>query len=84
MRHRSAYFGFLTATLCLIFLFLTFVSAQTDPLPSWYDGAAKRAILELIRVTTDSSNHNSYRANNALPHSIKMARPGLSSPFTRR
>jgi phosphoglycolate phosphatase-like HAD superfamily hydrolase len=26
---------------------------QTDPLPSWNDGAAKRAILELLRVTTD-------------------------------
>jgi phosphoserine phosphatase len=28
----------------------------TDPLPSWNDGVAKQAILEFVRVTTDSSN----------------------------
>ncbi len=27
-----------------------------DPLPSWNDGAAKQAILEFVRVTTNSSN----------------------------
>src|SRR5262245_31831258 len=27
-----------------------------DPLPSWNDGAAKRAILELVRVTTDKTS----------------------------
>jgi len=32
------------------------VFAQTDPLPSWNDGQAKQAILELVRVTTDSAN----------------------------
>ncbi|HME81236.1 MAG TPA: HAD family hydrolase [Candidatus Eremiobacteraceae bacterium] len=30
--------------------------AGSDPLPSWNDGAAKQAILEFVRVTTDSSN----------------------------
>ena len=29
---------------------------QTDPLPSWNDGRAKRAILEFVRVTTDPAN----------------------------
>jgi haloacid dehalogenase-like hydrolase len=33
------------------------VSAQTDmPLASWNDGPAKQAILDFMRVTTDSSN----------------------------
>jgi uncharacterized protein (TIGR03000 family) len=27
-----------------------------DPLPSWNDGAAKKAILEFVRVTTDTEN----------------------------
>jgi phosphoglycolate phosphatase-like HAD superfamily hydrolase len=30
----------------------TIVHAQTDPLPSWYDGAAKTAIVEFVRATT--------------------------------
>jgi hypothetical protein len=27
--------------------------AQTDPLPSWNDGPAKKAIIEFVKVTTD-------------------------------
>jgi phosphoglycolate phosphatase-like HAD superfamily hydrolase len=30
--------------------------AQSDPLPSWNDGAAKEAILRFVRATTDSSS----------------------------
>jgi phosphoglycolate phosphatase-like HAD superfamily hydrolase len=30
--------------------------AQTDPLPSWNDGAAKAAINEFVHATTDQSN----------------------------
>jgi phosphoglycolate phosphatase-like HAD superfamily hydrolase len=30
--------------------------AQTDPLPSWNDGPAKRAILDFVRTTTDQSS----------------------------
>ncbi len=30
--------------------------ASTDPLPSWNDGAAKTAILEFVRVTTDEKS----------------------------
>ncbi len=29
---------------------------MTDPLPSWNDGPAKRAILEFVRVTTDKAS----------------------------
>ncbi len=30
--------------------------AQTDPLPSWNDGPAKKAILEFVRATTDKAS----------------------------
>src|SRR5271169_6875313 len=30
--------------------------AETDPLPSWNDGAAKSAILQFIRTTTDQAS----------------------------
>jgi hypothetical protein len=30
--------------------------AQTDPLPSWNDGPAKKAIIEFVQATTDRSN----------------------------
>ena len=30
--------------------------AQTDPLPSWNDGAAKKAIVEFVKATTEKSN----------------------------
>jgi phosphoglycolate phosphatase-like HAD superfamily hydrolase len=31
-------------------------SSAADPLPSWNDGAAKKAILDLVRVTTDKTS----------------------------
>ncbi|MGO9110156.1 MAG: hypothetical protein ACLP9L_13080 [Thermoguttaceae bacterium] len=27
--------------------------AETDPLPSWADGPAKQAIIDLVKATTD-------------------------------
>ena len=33
-------------------LFAAQASAQTDPLPSWNDGAAKKAIVEFVQTTT--------------------------------
>lgn len=33
-------------------LFAAQVSAQTDPLPSWNDGAAKTAIIAFVKDTT--------------------------------
>ena len=32
------------------------LAAQTDPLPSWNDGATKKAIVEFVQATTDQSN----------------------------
>src|SRR5437879_3230309 len=34
---------------------------MADPLPSWNDGAAKRAILEFVRVTTDKESRKYVR-----------------------
>ncbi|MET0917554.1 MAG: HAD family hydrolase [Burkholderiales bacterium] len=40
--------------LCLLVLLVASfrATAQTDPLPSWNEGAAKQAIVELVRTTT--------------------------------
>jgi phosphoglycolate phosphatase-like HAD superfamily hydrolase len=35
--------------------------AQTEPLPSWNDGAAKKAIVEFVRTTTDKASTNFVR-----------------------
>ncbi len=34
------------------------VSAQSDPLPSWNDGAAKKAIVEFVQTTTTQGSPN--------------------------
>lgn len=56
MRNRRITASAWTATLGSILLFVTCAFAQSDPLPSWNDGPAKQAILQLVRVTTDSSS----------------------------
>jgi phosphoglycolate phosphatase-like HAD superfamily hydrolase len=40
----------------LLFLAIPARGQQTDPLPSWNDGATKKALLEFVRVTTDKSS----------------------------
>lgn len=47
-----------TATLAILaFLFLTGQAfGQADPLPSWNDGAAKKAIVEFVRTTADKAS----------------------------
>jgi len=47
--------GVLTGGLELSFPLQSHAQGQ-DPLPSWNDGAAKQAILNFVRVTTDSSS----------------------------
>ena len=43
----------------LLLLFTTPASSQRpDPLPSWNDGAAKKAILDFVRVSTDQGDAN--------------------------
>lgn len=38
------------------FAFGTQAAQQSDPLPSWNDGAAKRAIIDFVRATTDTAS----------------------------
>lgn len=39
-----------------LLLFSLHAPAQTDPLPSWNDGAAKKAIVEFVQATTTRGN----------------------------
>jgi phosphoglycolate phosphatase-like HAD superfamily hydrolase len=38
------------------FAFSARATQQSDPLPSWNDGVAKRAIIDFVRVTTDATS----------------------------
>jgi phosphoglycolate phosphatase-like HAD superfamily hydrolase len=42
--------------LSLLLLTAPAFAQQPDPLPSWNDGAAKKAIIEFVRVTTDKTS----------------------------
>ena len=59
--------------------------AQTDPLPSWNDGPAKKAILEFVQATT-TQGESEVRARraSASPPSTRTARCGSSTRCTRR
>src|SRR5215831_16969517 len=46
----------LPCALLPVFLASSAAFAQPDPLPSWNDGAAKKAIIAFVRDTTDSSS----------------------------
>jgi hypothetical protein len=46
----------MAATLCALALASGAPHAQTDPLPSWHDAAAKQAIVDFVRATTDKSS----------------------------
>lgn len=71
-RHESARSGARLNTLALLIIVLVFgaacaqtapvperaVSPDSDPLPSWNDGAAKEAIFKFVRESTDESGQN--------------------------
>jgi len=42
--------------LCALLIVSVRVYAQTDPLPSWNDGPAKKAIIAFVQATTDQSS----------------------------
>src|SRR5262245_21133792 len=44
------------ASLLLVFCIASNVEAADDPLSSWNDGAAKQAIVDFVKATTDSSS----------------------------
>src|SRR5215467_9240625 len=45
----------------LLLLMFVQASAQTDPLPSWNEGPAKKAIVEFIKTTTDKASSKFVR-----------------------
>jgi hypothetical protein len=54
---RRALLSTLTAFAVLPSLLLfTAAQAQSDPLPSWNNGPAKQAIIELVKATTDRTS----------------------------
>jgi hypothetical protein len=57
MKSRPAFFKFLRAFALGVLLSLgANVHAQSDPLPSWNDGAARQAIVGFVHATTDKSS----------------------------
>jgi phosphoserine phosphatase len=42
--------------ICAILILSPLAQAQTDPLPSWNDGTAKKAIIEFVQTTTTPGN----------------------------
>jgi phosphoserine phosphatase len=42
--------------MCALLLLAVPVGAQTDPLPSWNDGPAKKAIVDFVQATTDKAS----------------------------
>src|SRR5580765_5349267 len=45
----------LLRALCTLLLLAAPAGAQTDPLPSWNDGPAKKVIVEFVQSTTDKA-----------------------------
>ena len=73
--------GFFARGLIAGFTFaLPVAFAQSDPLPSWNDGAAKKSIIDFVaRVTTQGGARFRCRARSASPPSTMTARCGPSS-----
>jgi hypothetical protein len=46
----------LLLALCTLLLLAAPAGAQTDPLPSWNDGPAKKAIVDFVQSTTDKAS----------------------------
>ncbi|WP_313953601.1 HAD family hydrolase [Accumulibacter sp.] len=53
---KLSFFSRFSRVLALGVLLAFGAQAQSDPLPSWNDGAAKRAIVTFVRETTDHSS----------------------------
>ena len=58
LRTRSAMARIRATVALLMFGACAAASAQSDPLPSWNDGAAKKAIVEFVQTTTTQGSPN--------------------------
>src|SRR6516165_4750862 len=56
MRNRLSRLTALLLVSSLLFFTSPALAQPNDPLPSWNDGAAKKAILDFVRVTTGKDN----------------------------
>jgi phosphoglycolate phosphatase-like HAD superfamily hydrolase len=54
-KRRPPFTACLAALTSILFVAATFAQ-ETDPLPAWNDGAAKKAIMEFVRDTTDKAS----------------------------
>ena len=67
MKSFSAFFKARTAFALFVLLFASVhAQAQTDPLPAWNDGPAKKAIIELVKTTTDKASPNFVAPENRI------------------
>jgi hypothetical protein len=58
--------------------------AQSVPLASWNDGAAKQTILDFLRVTTDQASAGYIPPEARIALSTKTARCGSNIPCIHR
>ena len=70
--------------LCAVCLPVLAARAQTDPLPSWNDGAAKQAIVAFVTETTTAGRPSFVPEPSASPPSTRTARCGSRSRCTPR
>jgi hypothetical protein len=59
-------------------------AAAQDPLPSWNDGPSKKAILDFVRTTTDTSSSKFVPIVDRSATFTKTARFGSNNRSTRR
>jgi hypothetical protein len=71
----------LRLALCTLLFLSAHAQAQTDPLPSWNDGPAKKAIIEFVQATTDKASpkfvlpRSAYRHVRSGRHAVGRAAP---------
>jgi len=56
MRFNSRFFQACVLALAVGLAFVTRALAETDPLPSWNDGAARQTIVDFVHKTTDKAS----------------------------
>jgi hypothetical protein len=58
--------------------------AQTDPLPSWNDGDAKKAIVEFVKVTTKKNSPKFVAPEARIATSDQDGTTWVEHPTSRR